>query len=73
MFCAAIPEAGLGIAIKCEDGAGRAAQAATAAVLRRFLPEPGSRAAVLDGLAAPVLRNWNRIEVGRLRPAGALA
>jgi L-asparaginase II len=73
VFCAAIPEAGLGIAIKCDDGAGRAAQAATAAVLRRFLPEPGDKLAVLDKLAGPVLHNWNRIEIGRLRPAGPLA
>lgn len=72
VFCAAIPEAGLGIAVKCEDGAGRAAQAVTAALLRRFLREPGEQGAVLDRLAAPVLRNWNRIEVGRLRPAGPL-
>ena len=39
---------GLGIAVKCEDGAGRAAQAATAAVLRRFLPSRGEQVAVLD-------------------------
>ncbi len=73
MHCGAIPEAGLGFAVKCGDGAGRAAQVAIAALLRRFLSEPGAGRAVLDELASPVLRNWNRIEVGRLRPAGALA
>ena len=27
VYCGALPEQGLGIAIKCDDGAGRAAQA----------------------------------------------
>jgi L-asparaginase II len=27
----------------------------------------------LAGLASPVLRNWNGIEVGAIRPAAALA
>ena len=26
VFCAAVPELGLGIALKCDDGAGRAAE-----------------------------------------------
>ena len=73
VYCGAIPEAGFGFAVKCADGAARAAQAVTATVLRRLLPRPVEQGAVLDALAAPVLRNWNRIEVGRLRPTEALA
>ncbi len=37
---------------------------------------PGSTSAgqsFIDTLVEPVLRNWNGIEVGRLRPAPALA
>ncbi len=71
VYCGAIPEAGLGFAIKSDDGAARAAQAAAASVVRRFLPGPGDP--VLDRLAEPVLRNWNRIEVGQIRPAGPLS
>ena len=56
--------------IKCEDGAGRAAQAATAAVIRRFLPEPGQQGACARALAAPVLRNWNRIRGRPAAPGG---
>lgn len=73
VFCVALPELGLGIALKCADGAGRAAEAATAALIGRFLPAAGAEAAILAELASPVLRNWNGIEVGAIRPAAALA
>jgi L-asparaginase II len=67
VHCGALPALGLGFALKCDDGAGRAAEAATAALLRRLLG-PNE---VLDGLATVVLRNWNQIEVGSIR--GVLA
>ena len=45
VYCGALPEFGLGIALKCDDGAGRAAQAVMAATIARFLPlEPAERA-----------------------------
>jgi L-asparaginase II len=67
VHCAALPDFGLGIAVKCDDGAGRAADLVTATLIARFLD------AVPDSLRRPVLRNWNGIEVGTLRPAEALA
>ena len=71
IHCGALPELGLGFAIKCNDGAGRAAQVITAALVRHFL-RPGDEpaASVLDKLAGPELRNWNGIRVGELRLAG---
>ena len=36
VVCAALPEAGLGLAVKADDGAGRAAQVMIAALIRRF-------------------------------------
>ena len=69
VYCAALPEQGLGIAIKCDDGAGRAAEVATAAVLSRFLTSGEDRAA-LASFVRPRLRNWNGITVGELRPVG---
>ena len=69
VYCAALPEQGLGIAIKCDDGAGRAAEVATAAVLSRFLTSGEDRAA-LARFVRPRLRNWNGITVGELRPVG---
>ena len=72
VHCAAIPELGLGVAVKCDDGAGRAAEVATAALISRFLRPGGAAGDVLSALARPVLKNWNGIEIGVLRPAGPL-
>ena len=38
VFCAALPEQGLGIAVKADDGAGRAAEVMIATLIARFLP-----------------------------------
>lgn len=73
VFCAALPEQGLGIAIKCDDGAGRAAEVVLATLLLRLLDPEEAVRHTLTPLANPVLRNWNGIEVGTLRPAAALA
>jgi L-asparaginase II len=69
--CAALPELGLGIAVKCDDGAGRAAEVVLAATLARFLTGEADRAA-LARFVRPVLRNWNGIEVGSLRSTAAI-
>ena len=71
VYCGALPELGLGIAIKCDDGAGRAAETIMAAVIARFLPL-SARSARRSNFAAPVLRNWNGFEVGALRVTDAL-
>lgn len=73
VFCAAVPERGLGVALKCEDGATRAAEVMVAAVLARLLRDDAALAARLDELARPRLVNRNGIDVGGLRPAGALS
>jgi L-asparaginase II len=70
-FCAALPEHGIGIAIKCHDGAARAAEVMMAATLARFLKLDADRAA-LERFVRPPLRNWNGITVGALRPTPAL-
>ncbi len=72
VFCAALPELGFGIAIKCDDGAGRAAEAVTATLIARFLPLSDGERAALARFSQPILRNWNGIEVGGLRPTEAL-
>ncbi len=73
VFCGALPQLGLGIAIKCDDGAGRAAEAIMAALLARFLSLEGQERDALTRFARPILRNWNGIEVGLLRVTDALA
>lgn len=73
VFCAAIPEHGLGIALKCDDGATRAAETMVASVLAGLLTDDEELASGLRRIASPILKNWNGIEVGAVRPAGALA
>jgi L-asparaginase II len=72
MFCGALPGQGLGIAIKCDDGAGRAAEAVMASIVVRFLPLDDAERAALARFMRPTLRNWNGIEVGALRVTEAL-
>lgn len=72
VYCGAVPELGLGIAIKCDDGAGRAAEVMVSAVLARLFRDDDALAARLREMVNPVLRNWNGIEVGALRPTAAL-
>ncbi|HSN31777.1 MAG TPA: asparaginase [Ideonella sp.] len=72
MYCAALTGRGLGVAIKIDDGNGRAAEVAMAALLGAFVALDGDEAAFMSGLAEPRLANWNGIEVGALRPAAAL-
>lgn len=72
VYCAALPEQGLGLALKIDDGAARAAEAAMAAVIARFLPRDDEGRAALDRFSRPVLRNWNRTPIGALTPAPAL-
>jgi L-asparaginase II len=69
VHCAALPELGLGIAVKCDDGAGRAADLVVASLAARLLG-PG---VVPETLQRPVLHNWNGVPVGALRPGEALA
>lgn len=76
VHCGALPDLGLGFAVKCEDGAGRAAQVVAAALVAHFLKAPGGTdpaVTLAERLARPALVNWNGLTVGSLRPAGPLA
>jgi L-asparaginase II len=73
VYCAAVPELGLGIALKCDDGAGRASETTICAVLAHLLRDHAELSGTLANLAQPTFRNWNGIEVGWARPAFTLA
>jgi L-asparaginase II len=73
VYCGALPEQGLGIAIKCDDGAGRASEALMASVIARFLPLGPADRATLAPFVRPALRNWNGFEVGVLQVTDALS
>lgn len=70
VYCAALPELGLGVALKIDDGAARAAEAAMAAVAQSLLKTEDD---VLRRYSHGVLRNWRGTEVGSLRPTNALS
>lgn len=72
VFCAAIPEKGMGIALKCEDGATRGAEAMIGGVLARLFADDEALSLALREWSNKTLSNWNRIEVGAIRPVGAL-
>jgi L-asparaginase II len=72
VFCGALSEQGFGIAVKCDDGQGRAAEVAIAAVIARLLPLRESDADFLARFVRPQLRNWNGTVVGGIRPTELL-
>jgi len=73
MYCAALPELGLGVAIKIDDGNNaRACEVVLAAVVEDLLPLADDDRAFVHALADLRLVNWNGIEVGRLRAADPL-
>lgn len=73
VYCAALPELGLGMALKCDDGAGRGAEAMIAAVLARLLHDDEPLAAELLKRGAPAIKSRVGVDVGTIRPAGSLA
>ncbi|NML74425.1 asparaginase [Rhizobium sp. S-51] len=72
VFCALLPQQGLSFAVKCEDGASRAAESMIAALLARHF-DPGSpeREALL-AMANHSMRNWNGLHVGDVRVTDVL-
>lgn len=70
VFCAALPELGLGVALKIDDGGTRASEAVMAALLQRFLRPEGHAGEVIGRLARQRLTNWNGIEVGEVAAVG---
>jgi L-asparaginase II len=69
-FAAMIPELGFGVALKIDDGAGRASETTMAAILDKF-GLLGDDKAAQDVMHAPVTNTRNAI-VGERRPAAAL-
>lgn len=69
VYVAALAGSGLGLALKVEDGATRAAEVALLAALERLGWLSGSARAALAGFARPIVRNHAGTEVGRILPA----
>jgi L-asparaginase II len=65
VYVAILPEAGLGVALKIEDGATRASEAVTAAILARLGVVEAAHP-VVERLTAGAQRNWRGIVTGRI-------
>ena len=72
VYCAAFPHNGFGVALKCDDGAGRAAEVVMAAMIERFVALDVAERAALRPRLSPALTNWNGARVGEMRAARAL-
>ena len=69
VHCAALPELGLGIALKVDDGAKRGTERALAEVLAVLIPEArNALAGVLEG----ELLNWRGLRVGQVVASASL-
>jgi L-asparaginase II len=71
IYCAALPDQGIGLALQIDDGATRASEVVMAALIARHLSD-----APLEALARytdQTLSNWNGTPVGAMRPSSLLA
>jgi L-asparaginase II len=66
VYCGAVPELGVGFALKIDDGAGRGAEAAVAALLAHLLRDD-ALSQTYAAMASVTLTNWNGIDVGEVR------
>ena len=69
VFCGAVPHAGLGIALKCDDGATRASEAAMAALMASLPVWTDAERQALKSFAETDLSNWRKIHVGDVHAA----
>ena len=69
VFCGCIPHAGLGFALKCDDGATRGAEVAVAQMLAHLNVWTDAEKAELEALAREPLHNWRKLYVGELQAA----
>ena len=73
VFCAALPDRGLGVAIKIDDGnTARACEVVMAAVIEAFVALDDTEADFMRSFSELQMSNWNGIEVGQLRAAAVL-
>lgn len=72
VFCGAIPHAGIGIALKCEDGAHRASETAMAALLASLDAWTSEEQHQLGSFAEITLKNWRKFTVGKIRAVNPL-
>lgn len=72
VYCGAVPELGLGFALKSDDGSERAAVSMIAGVLAKLLKSDAELSEKYKEAAKHRYRNWNGMIVGKVKAAGEL-
>jgi L-asparaginase II len=67
VFCGCIPHAGLGFAVKCDDGAARAVEVAMISVALKLDVWTQEERQKLSSFHHETVKNWRKIEVGEVR------
>ncbi len=67
VYLAALPELGLGIAVKTTDGTTRGAEVALGAILQDLGVMTEKMHREMDRFVLPNLKNWNGFEIGNIR------
>jgi L-asparaginase II len=66
VFCGLIPHAGLGFALKCDDGTARAVEIMAAGMLSKLDVWTEDERQTLISFRVEILKNWRKIKVGEL-------
>ena len=69
VFCVSLPEHGIGIALKCEDGLTRGAEMMLSATLQKLGVLRAEDDEVLTRFTSKILKNCNEYEVAEIRPS----
>ncbi|WP_338019232.1 asparaginase [Pseudochrobactrum algeriensis] len=72
VFCGAVPELGVGFAMKCDDGATRAAEVMVTRLLAQLFAKDTELSGKLEARATRRMSNWNGIDFGYIAPSAAL-
>jgi L-asparaginase II len=72
VYCGAIPELGIGIALKCEDGTTRAAEVMMAVAIASLLPMSEPERAQFADRMTPTVESRKGRKVGEIRPVAGL-
>jgi L-asparaginase II len=73
LFCVAVPEADIGVAVRIEDGSSRALGAVVLALLDQLEVVRPEELGPLAPLREPVVKNWRGLRVGAIRPTFTLS
>ena len=72
VYCGAVPELGVGFALKIDDGAGRAAEVAVVGLLARLVKDDAHLSAAFATMSNVTMTNWNGINVGKVQATAPL-